>query len=98
MTRSRIAELPDDDWRKSSSWFDEPELTSNLELAGFLGDIGQRHGVVAGAIAIAWALAHPGISAAIVGLRKPEQVEEMIQTDQVRLSADEVAALSDFLV
>ncbi|NND70459.1 MAG: aldo/keto reductase [Rhodothermales bacterium] len=97
MSRERIANLPDDDWRKSSSWFNEPDLARNLELAGFLGDLGRRHDVIAGAIAIAWALLHPGITAAIVGLRKPEQVQEMVAASQVSLSVEEIDALSSFL-
>jgi aryl-alcohol dehydrogenase-like predicted oxidoreductase len=75
MTRERIANLPPDDFRRKARQFQEPLLTRNLALADLLGKIGARHNVSAGVIAIAWTLANPAITAAIVGGRNPQQVE-----------------------
>src|SRR2546430_4887834 len=40
MTRSRIASLPEDDWRRSNPNFQEPLLTRNLKLVEILSRIG----------------------------------------------------------
>ncbi len=96
MTRERIHNLPDDDWRKRGEWFQEPALTRNLALVDKLGEIGQRHGCSPGEVAIAWTLRKPVMMAAIVGLRRPDQVDGVIGAADFRLSADESAEIEQF--
>src|SRR5947209_347926 len=43
MTRERIVQFPQDDWRKRNANFQEPLLSRNLRLAELLGEIGARH-------------------------------------------------------
>ncbi len=90
MTRERIASLPDDDWRKHDTPFREPQLTRNLDVAQVLRDIGERHGRSAAEVAIAWTLRQPAVTGAIVGGRRPEQVEEIIGAADFRLSEEEL--------
>jgi aryl-alcohol dehydrogenase-like predicted oxidoreductase len=90
MTRERIARLPDDDWRKFDSEFNEPRLSAHLELVERLRVIGERRGFAPGGVAIAWALRHPAVTAAIVGARSPKQVEEMVGAAALRLSPTEL--------
>lgn len=90
MTRERIANFPDDDFRKKSDHFREPDLTRNLEVAGLLGEIGARHGLSAGAIAIAWTLRQEAVTGAIVGARRPDQIDGIIGAGEFRLSSDEI--------
>jgi aryl-alcohol dehydrogenase-like predicted oxidoreductase len=78
MTRERISKLPEDDWRKHSPDFNEPKLSSHLRLVEHLREIGERHDRFAGAVAVAWTLRHPAVTAAIVGARKPEQVDDVV--------------------
>jgi aryl-alcohol dehydrogenase-like predicted oxidoreductase len=78
MTRERIAGLPDDDWRKHDSRFNEPHLSQNLELVERLKAVADRRGTVPGAVAIAWALRNPAVDGAIVGFRSPEQVDALL--------------------
>jgi aryl-alcohol dehydrogenase-like predicted oxidoreductase len=94
MTRERIATLPSDDWRSRSAAFKEPQLTKNLGLADRLRSIGGNYGVSAGAVAIAWTLAHPAVTAAIVGLRNPTQVAGVAPAADLKLSGEEIAELS----
>jgi aryl-alcohol dehydrogenase-like predicted oxidoreductase len=91
MTRERIAGLPEDDWRRRSPHYQEPLLTRNLLLADKLKAIAGRSGRQAGEAAIAWALANPAVTAAIVGIRNAEQVAGVIGAMEFRLSADELA-------
>lgn len=78
MTRERIAQFPEDDFRRNSKFYQEPQLSKNLQLAELCKEIGQRHGKNAGEVAIAWVLANPAVTGAIVGARKPGQVAGFI--------------------
>ncbi len=89
MTRERIARLADDDWRKRNENFQEPRLSCNLRLVQLLREIGDRHGRTPGEVAIAWTLHHPAVTAAIVGVRNPKQVEGVIGAMNFRLSDGE---------
>jgi len=90
MTRERIAQFPQDDWRKRNANFQEPLLSRNLRLAELLGEIGARHGRTAGETAIAWTLRHPAVTGAIVGVRTPKQVDGIIGAAEFRLSQSEI--------
>ncbi len=93
MTRERVENFPDNDWRKRRDFFQEPMLTKNLALAEKLKAIGERHGRTAGEAAIAWTLRKPEVTAAIVGIRTPEQVQGVIGAGEFRLSAEEIAEI-----
>jgi aryl-alcohol dehydrogenase-like predicted oxidoreductase len=90
MTRERISKLPDDDWRKHSPDFNEPRLSTHLTSVERLRAIGKRHNCFPGAVAVAWTLRHPAVTAAIVGARKPEQVDEVVAAAAVRLTQSDL--------
>jgi aryl-alcohol dehydrogenase-like predicted oxidoreductase len=96
MTRERIAAMPADDFRRRVPPFQEPRLTRNLALAELLRGIGNRYGRTAGEVAIAWTLRHPAVTAAIVGMRSPKQVEGVIGAAEFRLSPEEIAEIQSF--
>ncbi|MEO1444143.1 MAG: aldo/keto reductase, partial [Chloroflexota bacterium] len=93
MTRERIQNMPDNDWRKGDDQFKEPQLTRNLNIAAKMEEIAQRHGVTTPAVSIAWVLRRPEVTAAIVGARRPDQVDGIIGGGTFRLSDDEIAEL-----
>jgi aryl-alcohol dehydrogenase-like predicted oxidoreductase len=97
MTKERVAAFPKDDFRRNAKAFQEPQLDRNLKLAAFLGEIGARHGVSAGVVAIAWTLAKPGITAAIVGGRSAEQVDGVMPAAGFRLTDGEVTEINSYL-
>ncbi len=97
MTRERIANFPDNDWRKRDDEFQEPNLTRNLALQDVLVEIGQKHTTPAAAVAVAWTLLNSGVTAAIVGARNPQQVEGFIAAADLNLDADDLARLQQFL-
>jgi len=91
---TRIEALPQDDWRRRSPDFKPPRLGKNLALRDTLRPIAQRHGTTVSAVAIAWTLAWPGVTGAIVGARSPEQVDGWIAAATLELSLadlDEIA-------
>jgi aryl-alcohol dehydrogenase-like predicted oxidoreductase len=90
MTRERIQNMPDDDWRRDDPRFQDPQLTENLELVERLSAIAERHDTVPGAVAVAWTLRHPAVDAAIVGFRRPDQVDPLLTAASLELSDAEV--------
>ena len=97
MTRDRIQNLPSDDWRRNNSDFQEPRLSRNLELVELLEEIGNEHGRSPAEVAIAWTLRHPAVTAAIVGGRRPDQVDGIIGAAEFRLGEDELNRIEAFL-
>jgi len=95
MTPERVANLPEDDWRRGSGDFQEPQLSKNLKLVDLLRDIGSRHGRAPGEVAIAWTLRQPAVTGAIVGGRNAGQVEGIIGAMEFRLSDDEIAEIEE---
>jgi aryl-alcohol dehydrogenase-like predicted oxidoreductase len=89
-TAARAAALSADDWRARSEQFTGEALKRNLALAEALKPIAQRHGVSLGAIAVAWTLAWPGVTAAIVGARSPQQVDGWIAAAALELSGEDL--------
>jgi aryl-alcohol dehydrogenase-like predicted oxidoreductase len=77
-TEARVAAMADNDWRRRSPEFKPPRLGRNLALRDALLPIARRHETTVAAVAIAWTLAWPGVTGAIVGARTPEQVEGWI--------------------
>lgn len=96
MTRERIAKLPDNDWRKRNAEFQEPRLSRNLALVEQLQEIGYMHSRSPGEVAIAWTLHNPAVTAAIVGARRPEQVDSIIGAAEFRLTEAEFDQIEEF--
>ncbi len=92
--RARARSLPADDWRSRSADFTGDGLERNLALADGLTQVAHRHGVSTAAISVAWTLAWPGVTAAIVGARSAAQVDGWLSAPAVQMSAtdlDEIA-------
>jgi aryl-alcohol dehydrogenase-like predicted oxidoreductase len=96
----RIRKMDADDWRKKSTNFQTPRLEKNIALRDALKPIAARHDTSVGAVAVAWTLAWPGVTGAIVGARSPSQVDGWIGAATLTLTAsdiDEIAAAIDRL-
>jgi aryl-alcohol dehydrogenase-like predicted oxidoreductase len=92
-----LARVAEDDWRRRNPYFEEPNLTNNLAFVERLRPIAEKHGKSVGNLAVAWTLAHPAVTAAIVGARRPEQVTQNLNTMDFTLSQDERAAITALL-
>ena len=93
MTRERVAAFPENDWRRRSRYYQEPELTRNLGIAEVLKGIAARHGRSAGEVAIAWTLLNPAVTGAIVGGRSAAQVEGTANAASLRLTGEDIAEI-----
>jgi aryl-alcohol dehydrogenase-like predicted oxidoreductase len=91
----RAAQLGADDWRSRAADFAGVGLRRNLALADALRPIAERHGTSVAAVAVAWTLAWPGVTGAIVGARSPAQVDGWIGAASLELTdpdLDDIAA------
>ena len=89
--------LAPDDWRRDGKFFQEPVFSKALELVERLRPMAARHGKTVGQLAVAWVLRHPEVTAAIVGARRPEQVEANVRASGWWLSLGELAEIDTLL-
>jgi aryl-alcohol dehydrogenase-like predicted oxidoreductase len=73
-----LAKLASDDWRRRSGYFKEPFLGKALQFIEELKPIAQKYNKTIAQLSIAWTLTNSAVTAAIVGARRPRQVEEII--------------------
>jgi aryl-alcohol dehydrogenase-like predicted oxidoreductase len=97
-SQDRVAAMDPGDWRRQNPEFQEPALSRNIALRDALRPIAERHGTTVAAVAIAWALAWPGVTAAIVGARSPEQVEGWLGAALLELSPADLAEMEQAIV
>ena len=93
ITRERIAAMPDDDWRKSDARFTEPQLRRHLALAARLQAVADRHHTTPGAVAVAWTLRNSAVDAAIVGFRRPAQVDPILAAAALELTDKDITEI-----
>jgi aryl-alcohol dehydrogenase-like predicted oxidoreductase len=62
-----------------------------------LREIGRRHSATPGQVALAWTLRHPGVTAAIVGARRPGPLRELVPAATLHLAEADLADLERFL-
>jgi aryl-alcohol dehydrogenase-like predicted oxidoreductase len=96
-TAERAQALDEDDWRRRSPDFTGEGLRRNLRLADALRTVADRYGVTVGAVAVAWTLVFPGVSGAIVGARRPEQVDGWVPAAHLRLSSEDLTIIAEAL-
>lgn len=90
----RVKKMAGDDWRPRSANFQTPSLEKNIALRDALIPIARRHNSTVASVAIAWTLAWPGVTGAIVGARSANQVDGWIGAAKLTLDAadlDEIA-------
>ncbi len=73
--KSRIAAT---DWRNSAKEYSDTNLPINLEFVEQLRAIAAKYEKTVAQLAIAWVLRRPEVTSAIVGARRPSQIEETV--------------------
>ena len=97
-TRERAENLPADDWRSTHPDFQEPGLAANLLFVERLRVIAAEMNCTLAELAVAWTLAWPAVGGAIVGARRPAQLDDWIGAGSLELDddrLDEIATLLD---
>ncbi len=91
--REGLDRLAEDDWRRKAPPFQEPALSRNLALVEVLEPIAERLGATVSALALAWVLAVLGMTAVIVGGRRPSQLDDWLRADALELDAQALAEI-----
>jgi aryl-alcohol dehydrogenase-like predicted oxidoreductase len=86
--RERVESLAADDWRRTTQPFQEPKFSQNLALVDRLRGIAEAIGCNLAELAIAWTYTVDGVTAAIVGARRPEQIDGWIGASDLELSSE----------
>ena len=91
----RVSRMAEDDWRpRHSDEFRAPKLERNLTLRDALRPIAAKHGTTVAAVSVAWTLAWPGVTGAIVGARSPEQVDGWLGAATLMLDGHDLEAIA----
>jgi aryl-alcohol dehydrogenase-like predicted oxidoreductase len=90
----RAAKMAFGDWRRTAPAFTEPALSRNLALRDALKPIARRHKATVAAVAVAWVVAWPGVTGAIVGARRPDQIEGWLAGGSLRLTDEDQAQIA----
>ena len=97
MTVERIRQLPPDDWRRRHPRF-RPAFLEQFQafMEDFTG-IARKADLTPAQLAIAWVLRCEAVTSAIVGARRPEQVEESRRAGEVPWTDELEAAVEAIL-
>ena len=81
------------DWRLGEPDF-TTDLPANLMVAAAVAQVAARHSTSAASVAIAWTLLWPGVTAAIVGARRPAQIDGWLDAAGLQLTDDDLETIS----
>ena len=93
-----LTALAPDDWRRRDAQFRDPALSQTLALLAGLREVAADCGLGLAELAVAWTLAQPGVTAAIVGARVPEQLGDWIKAGEVTVDAATAQRIRQLLV
>jgi len=96
-SQERLAGLALDDHRRQNPDFHEPKFTATLHLVDKLQPIAERNKKTLAQLAIAWVLRRKEVTAAIVGARRPSQIEETAPASDFKLSKEDIEEIEKLL-
>ncbi len=92
-TIERAKALPKDDWRSRNAEYQGDKLIANLKLAEAFKPIAGRYNTTIASAALAWTLAWPGVTGAIVGARNATQINGWIDAAKLELNKEDMAEI-----
>lgn len=96
-TLERARGLAKDDWRSGHPNFAGEKLLANLKLAGGLKVIAERRRTTTAVVAVAWTLSWLGVTGAIVGARRPLQIDGWLDASELALSSREMTEIGELI-
>ena len=93
----RARNLPPNDHRRNDPMFLEPQLSANLQLIQGLERLAKEHHMTVAELALAWVLRRPELTAAIVGARRPDQIEDTAGGANKVLPPETIQAIESLL-
>jgi aryl-alcohol dehydrogenase-like predicted oxidoreductase len=92
--RERLARMAPDDWRRNDPAFSSPSIGRSSALRDALAPLAERHDVTIEAVALAWVLAHEGVTGTITGARSPGQIDAWIAGASLELTRQDLEEIS----
>jgi len=92
-----MARVAENDWRRRSPEFQEPNLGINLKMVEKLRRIATDNGKTVAQLALAWVLRLPVMTSAIVGARRPSQIEETVGGADWKISDEDLERIEQVL-
>ncbi|NLW55108.1 MAG: aldo/keto reductase [Firmicutes bacterium] len=87
------AKLKEDDFRRTRRFFLPEHLEKEEELLLLIKEIAEAKGVSLSQVALAWLLAQPGLTSAIVGTQKEQHLLDNLQATELQLTQEELEKL-----
>ncbi|HPO14120.1 MAG TPA: aldo/keto reductase [Candidatus Hydrogenedentes bacterium] len=83
-------EFPEGDVRRNKPLFSRENRLNVLKMLERIQPIAEAHEATLGQIFIAWLVAQPGMTSALVGARNEKQIEENAKAADITLTGDEI--------
>ncbi len=96
-SQERLDTLAKDDWRQRNPDFQEPQAAININLVEKLRVVAAKEDLSLSTMAVAWILARPEVTSAIVGARRPSQIETRAPAGHIELSPKVLAEIDAVL-
>jgi aryl-alcohol dehydrogenase-like predicted oxidoreductase len=97
VTPEWVASLPADDHRRKDARFNGAPLEATMQLVDGLRILASKYNISLAQLAVAWVLRRSEVTSAIVGARRPAQIEETVGAGDVVLKAEDIEAIGDLL-
>ncbi len=86
-----------DDWRSKNSAFQGDLFARNLAVVERLKGVAERQGITVAQLAVAWVLANPAVDVAIVGARRPRQIEQTSPAADIQLKPETLGEIEQIM-
>lgn len=96
-TKEYLNTLAPDDHRRGDPNFRGEQFERNLKTVEALRAIADRHGKTVAQLAIAWVLRREEVTSAIVGARRPEQIQETLAAGDWTLDEETIREIENIL-
>jgi aryl-alcohol dehydrogenase-like predicted oxidoreductase len=90
-----MADLPEDDWRRTNPRFQEEALQENVALADRVAELAEQRSIRPAQLALAWVMAKGEDIIPIPGTKNPRRLEENAAAAEIQLSEEDIAELDD---
>jgi len=88
-------EFKGDDNRQRKPWFQLHNRKRALEALEKIKPIAEKYGVTLAQLSVNWIISQPGVTAAIVGARNPDQARENAKAADFKLSDEDIQNIRD---
>ena len=96
-THEKLENLASDDWRHRSEFYKEPLFSQALEFVKALKSIAENYGKSTTELAIAWVLMNPALTSAIIGARRPDQVDINVSGSGWEISREDMEQIQHLI-